>query len=162
MINRFGLVNKLTKSMSIIVFLFFNGEVFAMSIFSENVMFSEVVGVVTLNNVPVSNVEVEQYYRWSWDDKKEVDNITTNENGVFKFEKKLKRGGVSTLIPHEPVIFQQITIKYNGNEYIAWQYTKHNYEENGELKGKQINMMCELSNKPVEHEGYVGICTIKN
>ena len=36
------------------------------------------------------------------------------------------------------VITKKILIHYQGEDYKAWMYTKHNYEENGELNGKPI------------------------
>lgn len=140
----------------------FAREVIAMSIFSKNVMFSEVIGTVTLNGVPVKGAEIERYYRWSWDDKKETDQTVTDDKGNFTLQLKEKSPGVSGLIPHEPVIFQQISIKYNGEEYVAWQSTKHNYDKNGELKGAPLLLKCELSKSPEGNDIYTGICTIKN
>lgn len=128
-----------------LIFICFAKDVFAMSIFSKNVMFSEVVGKVTLNGIPIKGAEIVRYYRWSWDDKKEEDKTFTDETGIFKLPQQDKGGGISSIIPHEPVIFQQITINYKGENYIAWQHTKHNYDKNGELKGKSLSLICELS-----------------
>ncbi len=133
-----------------------------MSIFSKHVMFSEVIGTVTLNGAPIKGVEIERYYRWSWDGKKEVDQAITDNNGKFLLKLKEKSPGASGLIPHEPVIFQQISIKYNGENYIAWQHTKHNYDKNGELKGSPLLLICELSKSPEANDIYAGICTLKN
>jgi hypothetical protein len=144
-----------------LLFISVINEATAMSIFGKNVMFSEVSGTVTLNNVPVKHAEIERYYRWSWDDKKETDKTVTDEKGLFKLPLREKSGGVSSIIPHEPVVFQQITIKYNGNEYIAWQHTKHNYDKNGELKGKSLVLVCELSKKPEVNDDYAGICIVQ-
>lgn len=143
-----------------LVVICFSGEVLAVSIFSNNVMCSKVSGAVFLNGVPVENAEIERYYRWGWDDKKEVDKTNTDKNGGFELPLLEKSPGMSRLVPHEPVIFQQITINYKGETFIAWQHTKHNYDENGELKGSPLVFSCELSKKPEEHDGYVGICTI--
>ncbi len=72
--------------------------------------------------------------------------------------KKQKQGGASKFLPHEPVIFQKITIQYKGHKYIAWQHTKHNYDDLGELKGKRLIMNCELSNEVKDDGVYFGIC----
>jgi len=72
--------------------------------------------------------------------------------------KKQKQGGTSKFLPHEPVIFQKITIQYKAHKYIAWQHTKHNYDDLGELKGKRLIMNCELSNELKDDGVYFGIC----
>lgn len=132
-----------------------------MTIFSKKIMFSEVFGQVTLNGAPVKDAIIERYYRWAWDDKKESDNTTTNEKGIFNLPAQEKNAFISSLIPHEPSIFQQITIKHQGKEYVAWHYTKHNYDKNGELGGRPIRLKCELSKQPAfTDDDYYGICTI--
>lgn len=133
-----------------------------MSFFDNYVMFSEVIGKISLNNVPVKNAQIERYYRWAWDDKKETDTAVTDENGKFRLPQLEKGSGLSRLLPHEPVIVQQIIIRHNGNEYVAWQHTKHNYDKNGELKGKPLLLHCDLSKKPEFNEDdYFGICTVE-
>ncbi len=67
--------------------------VFAMSIFSKNIMFSEVTGKVTLGGKLVQGAEIEQIYRWSWDSNEVMDKAKTNENGEFRFKQKTKAGG---------------------------------------------------------------------
>jgi hypothetical protein len=137
----------------------FAEDVIAMSIFSKNVMFSEAIGKVTLNGVPIKGAQIERYYQWAWNDKEGIDNTITDNNGGFRLSLIENNSGISGLIPHEPLISQKITITYNGKEYIAWQYVKRNYDKNGELKGKPISLNCELSKEP-EHNGiYYGICT---
>lgn len=131
-----------------------------MSIFSKNVMFSEVIGTVTLNGAPVKGAEIERSYQWAWDDKKETDKTVTNEKGSFSFPQKDKSGGVSGFIPHEPVISQKIIIRYQGQEYTAWQHTKHNYDKNGELKGRKLLLLCELSSEYKNDGVYFGICEL--
>jgi len=142
-----------------IALLFFVEKVSAMSLFAKKVMFSEVTGFVTLNGEPVKGAEIDQVYQWSWDEKKEEAQTTTDDQGVFTFPLCEKSGVISSIMPHEPVIFQQITIKYQGKNYVAWQHSKHNYDLYGELKGKKLVLRCELSDQP-RNDGYVfGICT---
>lgn len=146
----------------LIVTLGFTGSADAMTIFGKKIMFSEVIGQVTLNGVPIKDASIERYYRWSWDDRKVTDFTTTNAQGRFNLPVKEKNAFFSRLIPHEPAIFQQIIIQHQGKQYTAWQHTKHNYTRNGELKGIPIRLKCELSNEPKFTDDYYGICTIEN
>jgi hypothetical protein len=139
--------------------LFFVEKVSAMGLFSKKVMFSEVTGTVTLENQPITGAEVIQIYQWAWDEKKEEAHTSTDAQGIFKFPLREKGGMMSNVLPHEPVIFQQIVIKYQGKEYVAWQHTKHNYVQDGELKGKKLALRCELSNQPRNTGEIFGICT---
>lgn len=129
-----------------------------MSIFGKNVLFSDVKGQVVLNGKPVSGAEVERSYEWAWNHSKGTEKTQTDQNGRFVFASITQSGGLSGLLPHEPVVFQEITIRHNGQEYVAWQYTKHNYENNGELKGKPLDLYCELSKAPTDNGNYFGIC----
>ena len=130
-----------------------------MALFAKKVMFSEVTGVVTLNGQPVKGAEIDQVYQWAWDDKKEEAKATTDAQGMFKFPLREKSGIVSSVMPHEPVIFQQIVIKYQGKDYVAWQHSKHNYDLDGELKGKKLVLRCELSDETRNDGNVFGICT---
>jgi hypothetical protein len=94
-------------------------------------------------------------------DEKGVDKTTTDESGQFYFNKIVRSPTLLGLLPHEPVIGQRITIKTKGKEYLAWRYAKHNYSENGELSGKPINIICEISRNPAHQGDVYGICQIK-
>jgi hypothetical protein len=142
-----------------IVLLFFVERVSAMGLFAKKVMFSEVTGTVTLDGQPVKGAEIIQIYQWAWDEKKEEAQTTTDAQGMFKFPLREKGGIISNVMPHEPVIFQQILIKCQGKEYVAWQHSKHNYELDGELKGKKLALRCELSDQPRNNGVVFGICT---
>jgi hypothetical protein len=135
--------------------LAFTGD--AMGFFGSNVLFSAVQGQVTLNGQPVSGAEVVRHYRWAWNKSEGNETVRTDAHGHFAFGAEKKSGGMSGLLPHEPVIFQEIVIRHDGREYIAWQYTKHNYDDRGELRGKAIDLLCELSQPAVDNGTYFGL-----
>ncbi len=127
------------------------------------VMFSAVQGVVLKDGKPLTEVKVLRTFKWTWNDTKQHDETTTDANGKFNFALASRISLITSISPHEPVIYQTIKIIYEGKEHMAWELTKHNYRENGELKGKKINIECKIEKK----EGYHintdiwGICTLK-
>ncbi len=127
------------------------------------VMFSEVHGVVLNNGAPVAGARVVREYTWAWDNKKVREETTSDAQGRFAFAMASKKSLLTGLLPHEPVISQLITISHDGKEYIAWDFRKHNYDPQGELKGKPINLNCELTRKPSSsyiNDDVYGICTL--
>jgi hypothetical protein len=133
----------------------------AMSLFSKNVLFSAVKGQVLLNGQPVSGAEVERSWEWAWNSSKGEDKVKTDASGRFAFAAVAQSAGTSKFMPHEPVVFQNVVIRHQGKSYVAWQFTKHNYDDNGELKGKALSMHCELSKAPVDNGRYFGICEMR-
>ena len=129
-----------------------------MGFFGSNVLFSAVQGQVTSNGQPVSGADVVRHYRWAWNKSEGNDTVRTDAQGRFTFDAVRKSGGMSGLVPHEPVIFQEIVIHHGGREYIAWQFTKHNYDDRGELRGKPMNLLCELAKPAVDNGHYFGLC----
>lgn len=115
-----------------------------MGLFAKKVMFSDVTGEVTLDGQPIKGVEVIQFYQWAWNDKKVEYKTITDDQGMFSFPARKIFGGLANILPHEPVISQRITIKYNDKDYVLWQHSKHNYEMNGELKGNKLILELKL------------------
>jgi hypothetical protein len=128
----------------------------------SKVMFSEVQGVVLKEGKPVAGAKVVREFIWAWNDASQRDEVTTDASGKFKFDLASRVSLITSIFPHEPVISQKIKIIHHGKVYIAWDFTKHDYDENGELDGKKINIKCELE----KNEGYHintsvwGICTL--
>jgi hypothetical protein len=127
-------------------------------------LFSEVRGVVTQNGKPVSGATVEQTY--AYDEK--ISRMTqTNDAGEFFFPEVVMRSFWASIMPHEKRVEQTIKIKYEGGEYMAWAYVKHNYRQNGELDGKPISMLCALEAQPKRTEvkskvnSVFGICDLQ-
>jgi hypothetical protein len=136
-------------------------EVYAMSLFSKLTIFSEVKGTISIGGKPVVGADVERAFHSTLRDEKQTDHATSDVTGRFSFPKIIRTPSLLGLLPHEPVIGQKITIRYLGKEYLAWQFTKHNYDDNGELAGKQIDITCELTNAPTNHGDVYGVCTFR-
>ena len=132
----------------------------AMSLFGFGKIcaFSELSGQVLLNEKPVSGVEIIRSFQI--DSKKKEDSTTTDAQGYFSFPAAYT-SSVNKFLPVEPGIKQRIVIHHQGQEYLAWQTTKRNYDENGELK-KPIKLRCELTEEIDyrEEDGQViqGLC----
>lgn len=122
-------------------------------------LFSEVNGTVFLNGKPLPGAEVEQEYQWK--DTIKNTRVTTDANGRYRFPAVTEKSFLWSVLPHEPVVFQNLRIHYQGKVYKGWAQTKHNYDNNGELNGRPFQLRCELTDEPGPHPeiGSFGICT---
>lgn len=148
----------------IILLLVFQTEVVAMSFLGiKKCVFSAVEGRVVNDGVPVVNALIKRTYKW--DDEKITDEIKTDENGYFSLPEKYE-SSLWTLFPHNPSVGQMINIYIDDKEYQAWGFRKGNYDVNGELDGKPMNLICDLNNQKKPHKindfkSYLGICEVK-
>jgi hypothetical protein len=135
-------------------------------------LFSEVRGRVLAGGAPVAGAAVHREYHWSWGKEKKSDTAVTNEEGEFRFPEITGRSLSATIVPHQPVIQQHIWITYSGKDYIAWTFTRMNYEKNSETKSMYahynpiITIDCSLDKpsglKVLSPSSEVfGICEIK-
>jgi hypothetical protein len=131
----------------------------AMGASSRLVLFSEVHGTVLKDGVPLAGAEIRQEVVWS-DNKDEIParETASDGNGRFSFPAVEHTAGALRVVPHQPVILQKLIIRYNGVDYPAWRHTKNSYEENSELEGKRMDLVCELSREPDFEGTHYGIC----
>lgn len=135
-----------------------------MAFFSKTLyLFSEVHGTVLLNGQPVQGVEVEQDYHWHWGKQKRTTTVTTDAQGRFHFAEVTGTSWTAGLLPHEPVIVQRLTLRYQGKEHTGWFMAKHNYDRRGEVKGRPLALVCDLAHEAVAHPDTetFGICVLK-
>jgi hypothetical protein len=130
---------------------------------AKMVIFSAVSGKVLQDGKPVPGASVEREFRWVWKDEIGTDSATTGANGEFSFAKIERSSFLGSLLPHEPVVRQSLTIKVGGKSYEAWLLNKHNYDDNGEVEGKKpLKLVCRLEATPSRHAGgYYGICELE-
>jgi len=143
--------------------LLFSTESLAMFNYS---LFSEVRGVVVSQGKPVVGATIERTYRWTWKNKNGSESVVTNEKGEFYFS-EITGFAFLGWLPHEPMIEQTIRIKHQGKSFDAWMYDKRDYDRNGELNGRPINLFCSLEapvskiETGVQGNRAAGICELR-
>jgi len=141
------------------------GESYSMSLFDigKVCLFSKTDGKIVLNGEPVAGVKIIRKSIFQTKTKEEV--TTTDNNGVFHFDASFTRS-LAKYMPLEGVITQKIIIQTSEKEHEGWTSVKRNFEENGELGGKPLDLVCELSQEEStftrvgRHQIY-GICDWK-
>lgn len=130
-----------------------------MGVFDRLVLFSEVHGTVLKDGKPVAGAEVIQKVVWS-DNENDIprQRAITDETGTFSFPAIERRAGLLRLLPAQPTMQQELLIRYQGAEYIAWQHGKGSYNANTELDGRPIRLVCELTRPPNYERKHYGIC----
>jgi len=125
-------------------------------------LFSDTVGQVVLNGEPIEGATIKRSVIWQ--NKTLEDTTVTDKSGNFHFNAKFTNS-LSKFMPVEAVMTQNIVIQHNNNSYEAWKTNKRDFEENSELNGKPLNLICELSHEStVKEEGtqvIKGICQWK-
>lgn len=126
---------------------------------AKMVIFSAVQGRVLDNGKPVAGAQIEREFKWAWKDETGTDATTTGADGAFALPAIERSSFLGSLLPHEPVIRQSITIRHAGKAYEAWLHNKHSYADNAELGGRPIRLVCRLENPPQRrNDGIYGIC----
>lgn len=126
---------------------------------AKMVIFSAVQGRVLDNGKPVAGAQIEREFKWAWKDETGTDKTATGAGGEFSLPAIERSSFLGSLLPHEPVIRQSITIRHDGKSYEAWLHNKHSYANNAELGGKPIRLVCRLENPPQRrNDGIYGIC----
>lgn len=60
-----------------------------------------------------------------------------------------------------PHVEQDILIHHAGNTYKAWMFSKHDFDEHGELDGWPIELVCRLEAAIMHHGEVYGICELQ-
>jgi hypothetical protein len=130
-------------------------------VFNKLVLFSAVDGVVLEHGQAVAGAIVAQKIVWS-DDAAEntATQVITDAHGRFHFEPITRAAGMARLIPHSPMILQSIRVNHGGQEYIAWKHGKQTYEENSELHGRPLRLVCELTAPAQQEDDHYGVCRV--
>jgi hypothetical protein len=130
------------------------------AMFLKKVIFSEVKGVVLDHGRPISGATVERFVKDS--NKENSDTTVTDSNGRFHFKIMEKPPSFPKLFPHETVVTQRILVTVDKNKYKAWICIKSDYDNNSELEGKPIDIICDLENEYKDNDGkFMGICRLR-
>ncbi len=128
------------------------------------ILASPMEGVVVNNGEPVEGAVVKRTLHWK--ESSFEDAVVTTSAGVFALPERTTKALLWKFLPHEPVIKQKIHIEFEGKTYLAWRYTKHDYEMNGEREGRPLNLLCEIQAETRSHDitedfTYYGMCTLR-
>jgi len=121
-------------------------------------LFSAVHGVVLDHDKPVAGATIERSYNWAWKNQNGGDQTTTDATGTFALPAIWGSSFFGSLLPHEPFVEQTILIHHDGRTWKAWMLDKRNYDENGELGGRPISLICRLEAEVSHHGEAYGIC----
>ncbi|TBU75570.1 DUF6795 domain-containing protein [Phytopseudomonas daroniae] len=148
-----------TRWMLVLLGLLLQGQ--AMAFTQPLYLFSEVEGIVLLDGQPVEGAEVERICHWKDDLKTE--RTLTDASGRYHFPEITAKSLLWSLLPHEPVVFQTLRIHHQGKVHKGWVFTKHNYDNLGEVKDRRLKFSCDLNTEPIAHREteIFGICILQ-
>lgn len=124
------------------------------------VLFSAIEGRVLDNGRPVAGAQIERSWRWSWKSEDGADRTTTAADGRFALPAVVRSSFLGSLLPHEPLVDQIITIVQGGKSYKAWAHFKRSYDDNSENKGRPLRITCRLESEPARRADVFGICEL--
>lgn len=127
----------------------------------HDTLFSAVSGEVTQGGAPVAGATIEQRVQQG-STEAIINSLTTAADGAFSFVEITKKRGFASLIPHEFVAAQSLTITYEGKEYIGWSLSKREPESGVETGGKEFKLICDLTIEPDFEGKHYGVCRLVN
>ena len=125
---------------------------------AKMVIWSAMKGRVLMNGQPAAGAALKRNFFWHWKSENGSDEAKANAAGEFSFPAIERSSLLGGLLPHEPVIEQAIVIEYQGKSYKAWGYFKHDYDHNGENRGRPIDVTCHLEAERAMHGDVMGLC----
>ena len=114
-------------------------------------LFSTVSGVVLDHGTAVAGAVIKRTVFWTWKSERIADQTTTDAQGRFALPAIWRTSWLGSILPHEPLVEQEILIEHGGRTYVAWRYNRRTYDENDELYGSPIELRCSLENEAVRH-----------
>jgi hypothetical protein len=126
--------------------------------FGKVVIWSAMKGRVVMNGQPVVGAVLTREFNWAWPDENGSDSTTTDALGQFRFPAVERRMILGSILPHEPVIRQVMTVDYEGKSYNAWAHFKRNYDLDDENDGHPIDVTCRLEAERHQHGQVMGLC----
>lgn len=86
----------------------------------------------------------------------------SNKNGKFTFpamyQEEILSSFFSSILPHQPVVLQNIDIYHDGKSYEAYKLRKGDYKIDTEFDGKKIKLECDLDKEASHEEDVYGVC----
>jgi len=125
---------------------------------AKMVMWSAMKGRVLMNGKPAEGAVLKRDFFWHWKSENGSDQTRANAAGEFTFPAIERSSFMGSLLPHEPVVEQSMTIEYSGKTYKAWGLFKHSYDNNAENRGRPIDVTCRLEAERTMHGEVMGLC----
>jgi hypothetical protein len=125
---------------------------------AKMVIWSAMKGRVTLNGQPAAGAVLVRRFDWEWKDEAGSDQTVANAAGEFSLPSIERSSLLGSLLPHQPMIKQDIVIEYKGVSYTAWACYKRSYAADSENDGKPIDVTCRLDAVRALHGKVTGIC----
>jgi hypothetical protein len=114
--------------------------------------------LVTKGGEPAGGVRLERTWQWGWNSKSGSDVAVTGPDGRFSFAEVTGSSLLASFAPHEPSVMQSITAQADGRQVEIWNANKRNYEMDGELDGRPIDVVCHLDREPSADGLFWGTC----
>lgn len=108
--------------------------------------------LIDADGQPAAGIRLVRSWDWAWRNLQGQDETTTDENGAFRFPAVTGRSLTARLLPHEPSIRQRIIAHHASGTVEIWLARKGNYDDNGELRGRPLRVLCDLGNPPGDNQ----------
>lgn len=127
------------------------------------VLMSEMEGrLVDASGEPAAGVGLVRTWDWAWRNHQGSDETITDANGRFRFPAVTERSMTARLLPHEPNVTQVITAHHGVGETRIWLAVKRNYNDDGELAGRPLRVLCAWPPCPMRTvSDYSPACALK-
>lgn len=116
----------------------------------ENIIiFGGMEGQILLNGEPAAGAQIKLWTKWN---SPEGDTliVKTDEKGQFELPEQTGQYRPSAFA--QLVISQQITVNYQRNEYLIWNFSSLSPLDEGSLGYQPQNLTCELSDEREPYE----------
>ena len=141
--KRYGTTKQQLIAAFFLIFIPVYGNTMSILNAGKAYFFSPVSGTLTKDEKPVSNAKIIR--RWEHESL-EQDETSTDENGNFFFP-EVRRRTLVQLLPAEFVVAQQIAVVHEGEEIVIWSNSKRDSAKNSELGGRDLDLLCDLTNE---------------
>jgi hypothetical protein len=125
---------------------------------AKMMIWSPMKGRVLMNGQAAAGAVLVRRFDWQWKDEAGSDRVVAGAAGEFLFPPIERSSLLGSILPHEPVIKQVMTIEYKGVTYAAWNHCKGSYKVNAENDGRPIELTCRLDAGRVAHGNVTGLC----
>ena len=128
------------------------------------VLFSAIEGQLVNGGSPVAGAQVARTWFWHNKDVRGSDSTVTDAQGRFAFAAVTSGNLLARVMPHEPVVEQQMTARIGSDDVKLWATFKRNYLQAGEFDrytrtaGGTVRIVCDVAVPEAELGEIIGRC----